>query len=636
MKLAYRLFGESFKRRKSEFAYFEKILKSARIPKSYDVYLAEAKFYSIIAGIVGIIVGIFLYSIVFKDFFSKVTQSYAVQRPSLPFSTPLTISIPSLPSFKIAVSDIILQILFVILTGIVFYYLTFTLFKIYPSMKADDRKRAINRTLPYAVNYMYALSKGGVGIIQIVRAISRHKDVYGEVANEFAFVVNLMDYFGYDFHSAMTELYEITPSDTMKEFIAGLVTTIDSGGDVTVYLANKCEQYVEKSKSEQKNFIETLGLLAESYVTIAVTAPLFIIILQSIMLVTGSGDVKGLYGVTYVLIPASSALFAFMIYLLSPKEFREVKIEERREEKGDIYVEEGKEVYERFRRAKVKKESIEKLKYPIRTFKENPPYVLAISIPLSIIYALLFMNSLRPDFLIITAVIIALTPLAIFHEARGGRENIIRNQIPEVLKGLASVTATGATLQQAVEIVAESGSGYLYDEIKRMRKSIDWGADLVEAFKDVAKNLRIPSLTRVVTILTDVLTIGGDITETLHVCSRDAELERSLARERRISMFVYLIIIYFAFFTFVGIMVILFTKLFPKFFEMATSTSGFSFVKSSIDKNTLIWILTQAMIIQAIFSGIVAGIMGEEDPNSGAKHTIVMLSAVLVVLLLII
>ncbi len=634
MKLAYKLFGESFKRRKSEFAYFEKILKSARIPKSYDAYLAEAKFYSIIAGSIGIVLGTFLYTIVFKDVFSKITQTYAIQKPSLPFSIPLSISFPPF-FFKIDIADIVLQILFVILTAIALYYISFTLFKIYPSMKADDRKRAINRLLPYAVNYMYALSKGGVGIIQIVRAISKHGDIYGEVANEFSFVVNLMDYFGYDFHSAMSELYEITPSDTMKEFIAGLITTIDSGGDLTVYLAHKCEQYVEKSKSEQKSFIETLGLLAESYVTIAVTAPLFIIILQSVMLVIGSGDLKGLYGVTYILIPASSAFFAFLIYIISPKEFRGFKFEERLEVKEEMYVEEGKEVYERFKKAKAKKESIEKIKYPIRTIRENPPYVLSISVPLSIIYALLFMNSLRPDFLIITATIIALIPLAIFHEAKKKRERIIRDQIPEVLKGFASVTATGATLQRAIEIVAESGSGYLYDEIKRMKRSIEWGTDLVEAFKEVSKSLRIPSLARVVTILTDVLIIGGDITETLHVCSRDAELERSLTRERRVSMFIYLIIIYIAFFTFVGIMVILFTKLFPRFFEI-TATPSIGFMKSKIDKNLLIWILTQAMIIQAIFSGIVAGIMGEEDPNSGAKHTIVMLCAVLIILMFVI
>ena len=637
MRLAYRLFGESFKKRKHEFAYFEKILKSARIPKSYDVYLAEAKFYSIIVGVVGLTLGLIFYSLFLSRIVSKLTKTYAVKNPSLPISTPISINLPTpnTPTLKFTISDVFAQIVFAIFMFFLFYYLTFTLFKLYPSMKADDRKRAINRMLPYAVNYMYALSKGGVGIIQIVQALARHKDVYGEVANEFAFVVNLMEYFGYDFHSAMTELYEITPSDTMKEFIAGLITTIDSGGDVTVYLAHKCEQYVEKSKSEQKSFIETLGLLAESYVTIAVTAPLFIIILQSIMLVIGSGNLRDLYGVTYVLIPASSAFFAFIIYLLSPKEFKVAEdIEKKKEEKTELYVEEGREIYERFKKAKARRESVEKLKYPLKTLRENPTYVLAISIPMSVLYVFLLLRTLRPDFLIITAVIIALSPLSILHEAKKRRERIIKDQIPEVLKGLASVTATGATLQQAVDIVAESGSGYLYNEIKRMKKSVEWGEDLIEAFRDVARNLKIPSLTRVVTILTDVLTIGGDITETLHVCSRDAELERSLVRERRFSMFIYLVIIYVSFFTFVGIMVVLFTKLFPKFFEMSTTTV--SFMKKKVDKNTLVWILTQAMIIQAIFSGLVAGIMGEEDPSSGAKHTIVMLGVVLAILMLVI
>jgi len=623
MSLAYKLFGESFKRRRSEFSYFEKLLKSARIPKTFDVYLSEAKFYSLILGILSVPLSVFLYNIFLRDVFSKVTRTYSV---GLPFSSPFSLNVPT-----INVTDVAIQILFYTLMFFLTYQITFGIFKLYPSMKADDRKRQINRLLPHAVNYMYALSKGGVGIIQIVQAISRHENVYGEVAKEFAYVVNLMEYFGYDFHSAMTELYEITPSDTMKEFIAGLITTIDSGGDVTIYLAHKCEQYVEKSKTEQKSFLDTLGLLAESYVTIAVTAPLFIIIMQSVMLLIGGGSVTDLYGVAYVLIPISSAMFAFMIHIISPKEFRGKVFEVEKVEEEDIYVEEGREIYERFKKAKMRKETLEFFKSPIRAMREKPIYSLAISIPISFIYGITFMRTLRPDFLVITAVIVALIPLVIFHESKKRKEKIIRDQIPEVLKGFASVTATGATLQHAIEIVSESGRGYLFDEVKVMRKSIEWGTDLVEAFRDMAKKLNIPSLTRVVTILTDVLTIGGDITETLHVCSRDAELERSLMRERRFNMLIYLIIIYVAFFTFVGIMVVLLTSLFPKFFEV--SATG-RFMRRAVDKETLVWVLTQVMIIQAIFSGIVAGIMGEEDPNSGAKHTVVMLAVVLIVVMM--
>jgi flagellar protein FlaJ len=645
MKAAYKLFGKSFKEQRSRYAYFEKLLKSARIPKPYDVYLAEAKFYSLIAGLIGLVLGFILYNLVVVHIIAKLTKRYEAQAPTLPVSSPFHVHHIKLPltggGIEFNIPNVIIAILFSLFSFIALYYLTFSIFRLYPSMKADDRRRNINRMLPYAVNYMYTLSKGGVGIIQIVQALSKHKDIYGEVANEFAFVVNLMEYFGYDFHTAMMELYEITPSDTMKEFIAGLITTIDSGGDITVYLAHKCEQYVEKSKSEQKSFIETLGLLAESYVTIAVTAPLFIIILQSVMLVIGSGDIKDLYGVIYLLIPASSIMFAFLIHFISPKEMRKAKIEEITKVKEDtrgLFVDEDKEIYERFMKAKKKKESIEKLKSPIKIIKERPPYVLAISGPVSLIYILLFLKTLRPDILLVTSVIIAIIPLAIFHEMKKRRERIIKEQIPEMLKGLASVTATGATLQQAIEIVAESGKGYLFDEVKRMKRSIEWGMDLVEAFRDMARNLKIPSLTRVVTILTDVLTIGGDITETLHVCSKDAELERSLARERRFSMFIYIIIIYVAFFTFLGIMIVLFTKLFPKFFEMtsSTTTAGFSFMKPKVDKNTLIWLLTQATIFQAIFSGLLAGIMGEEDPYSGAKHIIVMLSIVLLAIMLLI
>jgi len=646
MKLAYRLFGKSFKERKSEFAYFEKILKSARISKPFDVYLAEAKFYSLIMGIVGAVVGAILYVTIFPHIYHKLIPSkyYRIEVYHVPLPLPKILpDYIEIKGFKLNVSAISAQflntlfiIIFATFSFLFVYYITFTLFKLYPSMKVGDRKRNIDRMLPYAVNYMYALSKGGVGIIQIIKALSTHEDVYGEVAKEFGYVVNLMDYFGYDFHSAMEELYDVTPSDTMKEFVAGLITTIDSGGDLTVFLATKCEQYIEKSKSEQKNFLETLGLLAESYVTIAVTAPLFILILQSIMLVIGSGNLRDLYGVIYLLIPATSIMFAFLVYFVSPKEVKgvAVKREEYSKEERELLVEEGREIYEKFKKAKARKEFLEKIKSPIKVVKDKPPYILAISLPISILYTLLLMSLVRLDILIITSVMIALLPLTIFHEAKRRRENIIKDQIPEILKGLASVTATGSTLMQAIEIVAKSGRGYLYDEIKRMKQSLDWGVSLVEAFRDLTERVKVSSLKRVVTILTDVITIGGDITETLHVCSRDAELERSLARERRLNMFIYVIIIYVAFFTFIGIMYVLMTKLFPKFFEMSKTASSTGFMKIKVDKDALIWILSQAMIFQALFSGLVAGIMGEEDPCSGAKHTIVMLGVVLIILLL--
>jgi flagellar protein FlaJ len=637
MKVAYKLFGERIKRKRSQYTHFEKLLKSARIPKTYDLYLAEARFWSLIAGIIGIASSFILYPLIFQTIVSKLTKTYTPKVPTLSILPEMDIPGVTVPSVCIPIdAGIIVQILFTIAMFAVLYYLTFFSFVMYPSMKADGRKRNINRMLPYAVNYMYALSKGGVGIIRIVYSLSKHKVVYGEVAEEFNFVVDLMEYFGYDFHTAMSELYDTTPSDTMKEFIAGLMTTIDSGGDLTVYLANKCEQYIEKSKSEQKNFIETLGLLAESYVTIAVTGPLFIIIIQSVMLLTGRGSIQSLHGVVYILIPISSLFFAFIIYVMSPKEVRKVKVAKKENKKKEPKLGDDAKIYIQFKKGKAKKEFYENLKSPIRAIRENPPFVLMISIPVGFIYALAFARTIRPDVLIITAVMIALAPLAIFQELKRNRVNRIKDQVPEFLKGLASVTATGATLQQAIDIVAKSGKGGLYDEVKIMKKGLDWGVDLIEAFNDLSAKLKVPTLTRVTTIFVDVLRVGGDITETLHICSKDADLERRLSRERWFSMSIYLIIIYVAFFTFLGIITVLFTKLFPQFFEATKSTTKLNFFSSRVDKDQIIWLLTQATIFQAIFSGIVAGVMSEEDPVSGVKHSLAMLAVVLAVIMFII
>jgi len=66
------------------------------------------------------------------------------------------------------------------------------------------------------------------------------------------------------------------------------------------------------------------------------------------------------------------------------------------------------------------------------------------------------------------------------------------------------------------------------------------------------------------------------------------------------------------------------------------STTKLNFFSSRVDKDQIIWLLTQATIFQAIFSGIVAGVMSEEDPVSGVKHSLAMLAVVLAVIMFII
>jgi len=624
-KLAYSIFGKKIKEQKSKYAKLDRMLKSARIPKTFDYYLAEAKLYSLISAVFGAVTGLIAYPLI-REQISKITRVYT---PTSPISSPF-----HLPSIKVSlnlgpIANYIGMLIVVLLFAALFYYMVYGLYLLYPSIKVDERKREIERMLPYAVNYMFALSRGGVSILDIIYSLASHEETYGEVAREFQFVVHHMEYLGMDLHSAMMELYDVTPSPTLKELISGLLTTIDSGGDISVYLAGKSEQYAEKAKVEQKGFLDTLALLAETYVTAAVATPLFLFIIESIMLAMGSGDILTMYALAYILVPLSSISFAGLIYFITPKGTERaaiLKVEEDRLEPSVEVME--SELYKRFMRAVKRKKSLQLLKAPMKVIREKPIYSLVFSIPAALTYLIIAIHTIRPEFALVIATVIALAPLSLFHELKKRWMNKIRDQIPEFLKDLAGICSTGATLSQAIEIVAEAGKGGIYDEVRRMQRDIDWGAGLVEAFAKFSNGIRIPALTRVVVVLMDVLRIGGDLTEALHLCARDAELERTLARERKVSMLIYVIIIYIAFFAFLGIMYMLFTRFFPSMFQ-----SSSSLFRTTVNKNELIWVMSQATILQGLFSGIVAGVMGEGDPLSGVKHSIIMLLVTLGVLI---
>ena len=106
----------------------------------------------------------------------------------------------------------------------------------------------------------------------------------------------------------------------MKEFLQGAMASISSGGNLTDYFRTKADQYALENRQTQKLFLDTLGLIAESYVTAMVAGTLFLIILQSIMSVL-SGDNKPmfLYAIIYIMIPLGSVAFVIMISSMTPE-----------------------------------------------------------------------------------------------------------------------------------------------------------------------------------------------------------------------------------------------------------------------------------------------------------------------------
>lgn len=301
-RFCFKILGERLKKKRAEHVELRNNLLRARITVPFEAYLASAYITSFVVGIVAaLVLGIFSY--LFR--------------------------IPEMITYKGTLPDVFIELseyrlIFgtaaaVVLSLLIFGGLTYVIFIVYPSIHAGERRRNIDATLPYAINYITAMSTAGITPAEVFKLLAE-SPIYGESSVEARYIVREIEIFGKDLSDAIRVVAGLTPSDRMKEFLQGAVAAISAGTNLTDYYRNKAGQYTIENRQQQKVFLETLGLIAESYVTALVAGTLFLIILQSIMsIISGEVSPMFLYIVIYLIVPFGSIMFVILISSMTPE-----------------------------------------------------------------------------------------------------------------------------------------------------------------------------------------------------------------------------------------------------------------------------------------------------------------------------
>jgi flagellar protein FlaJ len=185
-----------------------------------------------------------------------------------------------------------------------------------PASVAKGRGRNIDRRISIAMNFMSAMASADVNIDQIFKELSNQQRIYGEVADEAAWITRDTELLGVDILTAIKEGAIRSPSKRFQDFLQGVVTTATSGGQLKPYFLLKAEQYERENKLAILQRTETMGLMAEVFVIGVVAFPLFLIIILAIFAIIGGNGgfvLELLWVIVGLVIPMTEFGFIFIM-----------------------------------------------------------------------------------------------------------------------------------------------------------------------------------------------------------------------------------------------------------------------------------------------------------------------------------
>ncbi len=208
---------------------------------------------------------------------------------------------------------ILIPVMLVIIVPMIVYILLGSI----PSSNASSRGRDIDKRIGPAMNFISALASANVNVDVIFKELAR-QEIYGEIQKEAEWITRDTELLGFDILTAIARAAARTPSMKFQDFLQGVVTTSTSGGRLKPYFLQKADLFEKEARLQNSSMMESLGLMAETYVTVVVAFPLFLVVIMAVMTIVGSGNadyaVTMLYIIVGLMVPLSQAAFVFFVW----------------------------------------------------------------------------------------------------------------------------------------------------------------------------------------------------------------------------------------------------------------------------------------------------------------------------------
>jgi flagellar protein FlaJ len=631
-----------FKLRPEQYADVQVRLEKARMEEPYDVFLTGLVRQSLSAFALGVAVTL-AYALVL---FSLAPIRIPVAMADGAVSSSLVLDAP------VDSSSYVVAVLAALDVGLLVGFVVGVAKYVAPEVRVAERKRAIRRSLPHALMYMFALSRGSIELANVFRDLATASETYGGVSEEIRLLVSDVESFDMDFDAALERAQRETPSPTFAEFLGDL-SNVGRPGSRGRFFERKAEQHLEAARRAQRRTLETLSVFAEVYISVVFATPLFLLVILITLSLTGQAALDQAYLVTYGGVPLGIALT-----VLGVSAFTETYEHPADPAPESLEPSDGHDAvapprddprFERYRKSLRMRRLRRTVANVPRMLRERPDRSLLVSVPAALVvvaaahYAGVATLSLaafedRPlqstTWLLVAPGLVALTPLSVLHERQRRLRMRTVRRFPEVLDAVANANESGETLPEALSLVGRRVDGPLAAELRRVRTDVNWGRTTDDALVDLANRVGIVTVSRAVRILLDGQRATDNIGSIARLIARDMRNQYEMEVERQESLQSYVAIVVIGVGVYLMILVVLDVFFLSQFTALSLDDLQLEQtipLASNIPQKAYRTVFYHSSLLQAIGNGIVLGLLVENDLRSGLKYAIPLVLVVVAV-----
>lgn len=157
----------------------------------------------------------------------------------------------------------------------------------YPRLAVDSRRIEMENRFHLFVIHMTILSTTNINRMEVLRELANEEE-YGELADEFQRVVDLVDIWHMSLGDACRRRAAEVPSESVSDLLERMAYTLGAGQELDEFLLQEQEVLIDKYSSAYRQSLSNLDVLKDLYLALIISMTFALVFAVVLPLLTGN------------------------------------------------------------------------------------------------------------------------------------------------------------------------------------------------------------------------------------------------------------------------------------------------------------------------------------------------------------